>query len=104
MLFKCGTRIQALYLENHIKRERLAEILGIPLAELIRYEDGALEPTGEMTLKIADHLNVSLDFLAGRTPERGGIGMEDSLLDPAEQQDLARLLLKMIRNYFKTGV
>mgnify|MGYP000235861029 FL=1 len=103
MLFRCGTRIQALYLENHIKRERLAEILGIPLAELARYEEGALEPTGETALKIADHLNVSLDFLAGRTTERGGIGMEDALLDPLEQQDLARLLLKMIRNYFKVG-
>lgn len=100
----CGNRIPILYLEKHMKKEQLADLLGIPPEELDGYEDGTAVPGDAAAFKIAEYFHVSLDYLAGRTAERGGIGMEDTLLDPVDQQALVRLFLKMVRNYFTQAV
>lgn len=52
-----------------ISQEEIAEKLNIGYSTYRRYEQGGTEPTISDAARIADYLNVSLDYLAGRTDE-----------------------------------
>ena len=52
-----------------ISQEEIAEKLDIGYSTYRRYEQGGTEPTISDAAQIADYLNVSLDYLAGRTDE-----------------------------------
>lgn len=52
-----------------ISQEEIAEKLDIGYSTYRRYEQGGTEPTISDAARIADYLNVSLDYLAGRTDE-----------------------------------
>lgn len=46
---------------------QMAELLGIRQPSYIRYENGTGEPSLETLVKIANILDVSVDYLLGRT-------------------------------------
>ena len=50
-------------------QEEVAKYLGISQTQYSRYERGANEIPLHYLLLVADYLNVSLDYLAGRTNE-----------------------------------
>ncbi|MBR5439768.1 MAG: helix-turn-helix transcriptional regulator [Clostridia bacterium] len=61
--------------QNRLKEERksfnltqreMANKLGITQPSYIRYENGTAEPSLENLVKIADILNISVDYLLGR--------------------------------------
>jgi len=52
--------------ELGISQRLLSEMTGIHHNSLCRYENGTVEPTMIMAISIADALDVSLDWLAGR--------------------------------------
>lgn len=68
-------RLRALREEKGIKRQQLADDLGITRASLEYYEKGKRKPNIEMIAKIANRFNISVDYLLGitdiRTTEKG---------------------------------
>ncbi|MDD9147341.1 MULTISPECIES: helix-turn-helix domain-containing protein [unclassified Sporolactobacillus] len=63
-----GSRIRFLRDEKNLSQVEMADQLKISNVQLSRYESGARKPDPEMLVQIADYLNVSTDFLLGRTP------------------------------------
>ena len=49
------------------KQSDLANIIGMSRQAYQRYEDGSREPDFETLKKLADHFNVSVDYLIGNT-------------------------------------
>jgi transcriptional regulator with XRE-family HTH domain len=62
-----GKRIRYLREKNNLSQKAFAEKIGITNAVLSRYELGERKPDPEMLKNIADCLDVSTDFLLGRT-------------------------------------
>lgn len=67
---KIGEKILMLREEKDMKQKELAELVGITEATLSRYENGKREPKSEIVSRIAKVLNVSTDYLLGRTSEQ----------------------------------
>ena len=49
--------------------QQMADYLGIKLRSYRAYESNDREPSFQTLVKIADKLNVTADYLLGRTPE-----------------------------------
>ena len=63
-----GQRIKELREQRDIKQEKLAEILNINKATLSRIERGETKTVGsDILMALAEHFNVSVDFLVGFT-------------------------------------
>jgi len=61
-------RIRLLREEEGLKQAELAQILGVRQNTLSTWETGRYEPDNEMLRRIADHFNVSVDFVLGKSP------------------------------------
>lgn len=59
-------RIKELRESRNVQQKELASVLGIPSNTLSQYENGKREPSKEVVLQIAEHFNVSTDFIYGR--------------------------------------
>lgn len=70
MLF--GERLQKARKERKVSQDELAKMLGVHAPIIGRYERGEVKPSIEVAAKIADALDVSLDYLTG---------LSDQLLD-----------------------
>ena len=53
--------------EKDITPYRIAKETGISQGLMSRYKNGKKTPSAESLVKIADYLNVSVDYLLGRT-------------------------------------
>lgn len=62
-----GERIKKARLAKGLTQKQLAEMLNITDATVNRYEKGIRKPDPEMLKAIADALNVSVDYLLGKT-------------------------------------
>ncbi|HBU11545.1 MAG TPA: XRE family transcriptional regulator [Clostridiales bacterium] len=60
-------RLKELRKAKGFTQKSMAEYLGMVEQAYQMYEYGKREPNHETTIKIADHLDVSLDYLMGRT-------------------------------------
>lgn len=65
-----GKRITNARKKLDMNQKELAEKCGITEATLSRYENELREPKGEVVVKIANALDVSTDYLLGRTDNR----------------------------------
>ncbi len=65
-----GTRVTKLRRELDISQKELAQKCNITEASLSRYENDLREPKGEIIVKLSNALNVTTDYLLGRTDER----------------------------------
>ena len=61
-------------------QEELAKKIGIHANVVGRYERDEAKPSIEIAQKIAEFLNVSLDYLVGRTNEQIDLSLLDQLL------------------------
>lgn len=52
---------------NHLTQRDMAEKIGITQPSYIRYENGKSEPTLENLVRIAEILDVSIDYLLGKS-------------------------------------
>ena len=59
-------RLRETRLMCQFTQRQMAEKLGISQPSYIRYENGTSEPTMENLVKIADILDVSIDYMLGR--------------------------------------
>lgn len=64
---KFAERLQELRKKNKFSQEELAKQVDIHVNVLGRYERGDSNPSIETATKLADSLNVSLDYLVGKT-------------------------------------
>lgn len=94
--FELGRRITHARERKGWNRNQLARAAGVTWANLTRYEQGQNEPSASKLFEIAKVLDVSGDWLLGRTgaPEIPGVGpldvtlsMSDNLLAPGKVSD-----------------
>lgn len=64
---KIGSRITELRKEKGLSRSELGELIGTSSAIIGRYERDEMLPSIEIAQKIANALDVSIDFLAGNS-------------------------------------
>ena len=61
-----GKRLREVRKTKGLKQQELADILGISRKSYSYWENGKTEPSFESIVKLADLLDVSLDWLFGR--------------------------------------
>jgi ribosome-binding protein aMBF1 (putative translation factor) len=64
-----GNRVMQARKEKGLSREELANLIGTSGPIIGRYERGDMMPSVEIATKIADALEVSLDFLVGKSTQ-----------------------------------
>ena len=64
-----GNRVMQARKEKDLSREELAKLIGTSGPIIGRYERGDMMPSVEIATKIADALEVSLDFLVGKSTQ-----------------------------------
>lgn len=74
-----GDRLRAARQQKKYTQEHLARLLDLGLRQIARYETGKNDPTGDVLRRMADLLEVSTDYLLGRT---------DDPIVPAQSGDL----------------
>lgn len=62
-----GSRVMQARKEKELSRDELAKLIGTSGPIVGRYERGDMMPSVEIATKIADALEVSLDFLVGKS-------------------------------------
>ena len=60
-------RIKLLRKSNNVTQKALADAVGVSEIAIQRYEYGTRKPTIDILIAIANHFNVSLDYLVGRS-------------------------------------
>lgn len=85
-----GERLRTLRLANKYTQNYLAQILGLNIRQIPRYEAGEVDPSGEVVARMADIFNVSTDYLLGRTDDPTPCA-ESENLTPKERAVLAAL-------------
>lgn len=58
-----GKQIQFLRKEKGLSQGQLAEVIGVSLTQLQRYENKGVQPPADILKKLADTFNTSIDFL-----------------------------------------
>ena len=64
-----GQRLRSLVQEHGVRREELAQYLGVHWRTIYHYETDKREPNIAQLVALADFFNVSLDYLVGRTDD-----------------------------------
>ena len=67
---KVKERLRALRAERHETQKQVAEAIGIHERHYQFFEYGKHLPSLENVWKLADHFNVTIDYLVGRTDVR----------------------------------
>jgi transcriptional regulator with XRE-family HTH domain len=62
-----GERLNYLRKEYNLKAEDLAEIIGVKRRIIFLYEKNEAKPSFEVLLALANHFDVSIDYLVCRT-------------------------------------
>jgi len=97
LLENIGDKLKELRKEKGESLEEVAKFIGSSKSLLSKYERGASEPGLRVLKKLADHFNVSLDYLFGFTNDRQPIVAEKiqelfSELDEAKKKEAIRYL------------
>lgn len=71
-------RIKDLREDMDLSQKDIAEILGTEQSYYAKYEKGIRPITFERAIKLAKFYKVSLDYIAGLTNDKRGIGYKDS--------------------------
>ena len=85
MLF--GERLAGLRKKKKISQDELAKTLGVHAPIIGRYERGQVNPSVEVAAKIANALEVSLDYLVGATDQELDKSILNKVLDIQQLND-----------------
>ena len=66
-------RLKDLREDEDMKQWQIAEILGMKQEQYQRYESGKRETPINILIKLANYYDISLDYIAGRTNDKGGL-------------------------------
>ena len=67
---KFSENLKEIRTQKNVKQTDLAEVCGLSVRQIIRYEQGTSEPTLSILIKMADFFNISLDDLCGHNKEK----------------------------------
>ena len=65
-------RMRVLRKEKKETQKQVAAAIGVSITQMQRFERGEQKPGFDNLWKLADHFQVTMDFLAGREPPSGG--------------------------------
>ena len=86
--------LKALRLKSGLPQKELAEALGIGQATIACYEGGQRDPQVVNLVAYADYFDCSVDYLVGRTDERGNVKFPEGLQRSYLKEDEAGMLDK----------
>lgn len=66
-MFNFGQRLKDIRKENGLTQKQLAEKIDSDERGICRYESGIIKPSLDVILSILDNIDVSADYLLGRT-------------------------------------
>jgi len=66
-MFNFGTHLKSIRLSKNLTQKQLAINIGMSEIGIRKYEIGQRKPTYDMLIALADHFDVSIDYLVGRT-------------------------------------
>ncbi len=92
-----GSKIIILRDQQELSRKELSEKLGIAYQTLSKYETDSRFPDRETLTIIADHFDVSVDYLLGRTKYKNMI-TERSYINDLNSEGLNREELRAVQN------
>ena len=64
-----GKRLRSARMKSNLTQQKMADAIDMSLRNYQSYEQGVRRPTFKTLVKIADTLDVSIDYLLGRTGE-----------------------------------
>lgn len=70
-------RLRDLREDNDLTQTQIAKLLQTTQSYYAQYERGEKEPRFEIVIKLAIFYNVSLDYIAGLTNDKRGIGYKE---------------------------
>jgi transcriptional regulator with XRE-family HTH domain len=80
-MISVGKQIQDLRKQNNLNQSRLAEMIGVSLTQLQRYENKGVQPPADVLRKLADTFNISIDYLVyGNTEQKAQQSIKDNEL------------------------
>lgn len=102
---KIYQRIRDLREDNDEKQTDISEMIGVSEATYRRYEQGKTNIILEDAEKLAIHYNVSIDYIAGLTNDKGGLHYLDrekrELISEWEQlSEIEKTTVKTVMNTF----
>ena len=77
-------RLRDLKEDNDLTQKQVSEIIGVSMNHYGKYERGEIDIPLEKAVILADHYNVSLDYLSGRSIHRHGDDHPDFSPDEIE--------------------
>ena len=81
--------LKEILIKTNTKQSELCKALNINKTTLSNYVNNKTQPDDDTLLKIADYLNVTLDYLFGR-PFNHGVGFI-----PNEKKEIVKMLLEL---------
>lgn len=89
------TKIKDLREDHDLKQVELAKKINMNTTTYQRYERGEREIPLNIAIIIADYYNVSIDYIAGRTKNKGGIGINNEGKITDEEHELIQEFRKL---------
>ena len=92
-----GAILKKLRESKNERQSEIAKIVGVTQQAYQRYENGTSEPNADGLIVIANHFNVTVDYLLGRETEKNPIAMLNLAVGEKEALDLYCKLPENIR-------
>lgn len=89
-----GDRIRERRKAKGLSGQQVADLLGITQTNIAGYETGRRKPSTKRLEKLSEILEVSIDYLMGRTDEPGSTTLNPSPIQPAGRARRAESLSK----------
>lgn len=66
MIIELGERLKTLRIENHLRQDQVARLVGVERSSVSLWENDLRQPTLSMLVRLASLYGVTTDFLLGR--------------------------------------
>jgi transcriptional regulator with XRE-family HTH domain len=67
LMFDIGKRIKEIRISQDLTQKEFAKLIGVSERGIQRYEAGERKPTLDILISILDNVDISADYLLGRT-------------------------------------